>query len=83
MKTATGVAPNELDLQREPDGIEELRQVARVLVGRIGLREAISVLRNAMLEEALARTNGSRHAAARLLSVNRRAIQRHATDLGL
>ena len=54
-----------------------------MLVGAIGLRDAVLLLRGAMLEEALARVNGSRHAAARLLGVDRKAIQRLIADLGL
>lgn len=61
----------------------ELRRIAKLLVGSVGLREAVALLRGAMLEEALERGKGSRHAAARLLGVNRRAIQRLVADLGL
>jgi hypothetical protein len=50
-------------------------------VGRLGVREAQDVVRRTMYSEALARTKGSRKAAARLLRVDRRAVQRIAADL--
>jgi|GEM_PF-6839753 len=69
--------------QFEVENQAEVRRIAKMLVGAVGLREAVLLLRGAMLEEALARGNGSRHAAARLLGVNRKAIQRLIADLGL
>jgi DNA-binding NtrC family response regulator len=68
------------ELQQDDAENLELRKMARLLVGRVGLRDAVSMLRSAMVEEALERANGSRHGAARLLRVNRRAIQRHASE---
>lgn len=54
-------------------GIEE---VVRLLVGRIGLREAQNLLRRAMLRQAMVASQGSRRAAARVLGVTRPAVQR-------
>ena len=56
-------------------------RAARVLVGRVGLKDAISDLRGAMVREALSRSGGSHRAAARLLEVDRRYIARVAEQL--
>lgn len=48
---------------------------ARASVGRLGIHEAEALLRRTMVEEALARSEGSRRSAARLLSVSRQALQ--------
>jgi hypothetical protein len=58
-------------LDAEPAG-----ELARMLVGRIGLREGQRELRHAMVAHALRLCEGSRKAAARLLGVTRPAIQR-------
>jgi DNA-binding NtrC family response regulator len=58
-------------LDAEPTG-----ELARALVGRIGLREAQRELRHSMVAHALQLCEGSRKAAARLLGVTRPAIQR-------
>lgn len=50
--------------------------VAARVVGVLGLRAAIDRLRYAMLLEAMRLARGSRHAAAKTLGVNRRAVQR-------
>ena len=52
------------------------RRLARLLVGRVGLKEAQEQLRGSMNFEALERTGGSRRAAAHLLGVDRRYVQR-------
>jgi DNA-binding NtrC family response regulator len=52
-----------------------LEPVARATVGRVSLREVTSRMRNAMIDEALARSGGSRSGAARLLEVSRQAVQ--------
>jgi DNA-binding NtrC family response regulator len=62
-------------------GEEALIAAASLEVGRLGVREAQDVVRRTMYLEALARTKGSRKAAARLLGVDRRAVQRIAADL--
>jgi DNA-binding NtrC family response regulator len=56
-----------------PRGLET---VVRFLVGRVGLRDAQSLLRRTMLQDALALSRGSRRAAARILGVTRPAVQR-------
>jgi hypothetical protein len=58
------------------DGVEQCQRMARNLVGRIGLKQAQAALRAMMNVEALARTGGSRRAAAGLLGVDRRYVQR-------
>ena len=58
-----------------PSAILEL---ARHLVGSIDMVKAQRLLRMAMHGEALKRTRGSRRAAAKLLGVDRRYVQRLA-----
>lgn len=62
------------------DGEALCKRVARQLVGALGLKEAIYHLRGAMNEEALDRSRGSRRAAASLLGVDRRYVQRLAEE---
>jgi DNA-binding NtrC family response regulator len=52
-----------------------LEPIARAAVGRVPLREVTARVRNVMIDEALARTHGSRSGAARLLDVSRQAVQ--------
>jgi two-component system response regulator HydG len=59
-----------------------LARLARAYVGVYGVREAQRLVRHAMFHEALERTQGNRHAAARLLQVDRRAVQLMAALLG-
>jgi DNA-binding NtrC family response regulator len=61
--------------------LDPLARVARVEVGVRDLKEAQRVLRLAMYDEALHRTGGSRRAAAKLLGVDRRAVQKMVSDL--
>ncbi len=58
-----------------------LARVARAQVGRFGAREAQQVVKLTMFQEALDRTRGNRHAAARLLRVDRRIVQLMASEL--
>lgn len=60
---------------------DELRRLARILVGRVSLTSALRYLRAEMSSEALARTKGSRRAAAFMLGVDRRYVQRLAQEL--
>jgi DNA replication protein DnaC len=70
-----------LQAQLSPEDGEALcKRVARELVGRLGLKEAIYHLRGTMNFEALERSRGSRRAAANLLGVDRRYVQRLADD---
>src|SRR5690606_8743851 len=56
-------------------GPSALDRMAAAHLGRYGLKDAQHVVRRSMIAEALGRTNGNRHAAARLLRVDRRAVQ--------
>jgi DNA-binding response OmpR family regulator len=56
------------------------QRLARLLVGRVGMKEAQEALRGSMSSEALERTGGSRRAAASLLRVDRRYVQRMAAQ---
>jgi hypothetical protein len=62
------------------DGEALCKRFARELVGRLGLKEAIYHLRGSMNFEALERSRGSRRAAANLLGVDRRYVQRLADE---
>jgi len=53
-----------------------LESVARVLLGRMTMKEALHALRASMLGHALRECGGSRRSAARLLGVSRPAVQR-------
>ncbi len=64
------------------NGVEQCERMARQLVGRIGLKDAIQHLRGTMNTEALARTGGSRRAAADLLGVHRSYVQRLLAECG-
>ena len=63
-------------------GAPFLARLARAYVGVYGVLEAQRLVRHAMFQEALERTQGNRHAAARLLQVDRRAVQLMAAQLG-
>lgn len=53
-----------------------LTSLTRSLVGRVSMKDAQRVLRHSMSQLALRRTGGSRHAAAALLGVDRRYVQK-------
>lgn len=53
----------------------DLRPALRGAVGRQGLRDVESEVRQDMVHEALARSGGSRRAAARLLRISRQLLQ--------
>jgi DNA replication protein DnaC len=75
--------PSLQDTQPMPspeDGEALCKRVARELVGRLGLKDAIYHLRGSMNFEALERSRGSRRAAANLLGVDRRYVQRLADE---
>ena len=61
-----------------------LTELSRLLVGQMSLQDAQRALRKAMSQEALERCAGSRRAAAALLDIDRRYVQRLANenDLG-
>lgn len=52
-----------------------LHPVIQSLVGRVPMRDLQKEVRSVMVKEALARTEGSRSGAARLLRVTRQAVQ--------
>lgn len=54
-----------------PDVAPQVRQA----VGRVGLKEMESRIRELMLREALGRSGGSRRGAAKLLSISRQLLQ--------
>jgi DNA-binding NtrC family response regulator len=58
-----------------------LIHAAKEEVGLRDLKQAQRVVRLSMCQEALARAGGSRRAAARLLGVDRRAVQKIAVEL--
>lgn len=49
--------------------------IVRAAVGHVGVREVEQTVREVMVSEALARSTGSRNAAARLLAVSRQFLQ--------
>jgi DNA-binding NtrC family response regulator len=55
--------------------MDELENLLRSSVGRVGVRELMAAARRVMVAEALARTGGNRRAAARLLGVSRQTLQ--------
>jgi len=69
--------PNEL-VDGEHTAQVAIAALGRKLVATLGLKEATAFLRKAMIDEALARCSGSRRAAAMLLEVDRRYVQRLA-----
>lgn len=70
-------------LRISDDARRTLSELSRLLVGHMSLKDAQRALRTAMSQEALARCNGSRRAAAALLGVDRRYVQRLASESDL
>ncbi len=58
-----------------------LMKLVRPLVGHLGMKEIQTRVRQALLLDALARSNGSRRSAAQLLGVTRPAIQKWLRSL--
>lgn len=58
-----------------------LEVLSSALVGQITLKDAQRALRASMSQEALGRCNGSRRAAAALLGVDRRYVQRLVNEV--
>jgi hypothetical protein len=68
-------------VSRLPDDARRaLYDLSRTLVGLMNLKDAQRALRTSMSQEALARCNGSRRAAAAMLGVDRRYVQRLADE---
>ncbi len=61
---------------------EAIATVGERLVGHLDLKAAQRELRRAMSQVALNRTGGSRRAAAGLLGIDRRYVQRLIADFG-
>lgn len=57
-----------------------LAELSRLLLGQLDLKDAQRALRKYMSQEALTRCNGSRRAAAALLGIDRRYVQRLANE---
>lgn len=68
-------------LERAGDGLGTLARLARARVGSVGAKEAQAIVRRSMFQEALDRCEGNRHAAARMLRVDRRVVQIMANTL--
>jgi len=60
-----------------------LQELSQLLVGQMSLQDAQRALRKALSQEALDRCNGSRRAAAALLGIDRRYVQRLANGSDL
>ena len=58
----------------ETDPVQTIAAVARTILGRVGVKEAQKAVRVEMFREALRLVGGNRHAAARLLRVDRRYV---------
>jgi hypothetical protein len=59
-----------------------LRQAARTNLGLLGVKEAQKIVRVEMFREALLSEKGNRHAAARVLKVDRRYVMKMADERG-
>jgi hypothetical protein len=68
-------------MERVLHGPTAVSRLAASLVGRSGLKDVQHAIRHAMFLSALDRTHGNRHAAARMLRINRRAVQIVAKEL--
>lgn len=70
------VAADALRDALQPDALRYGQRAARAMVGQLGLKDAMAVVRDTMVEHALCCTGESRRAAAKVLQVNRRVVQR-------
>jgi hypothetical protein len=70
----------ELVLHVDDGGRLALAEVSRALIGQLDLKDAQRALRKCMSQEALVRCNGNRRAAAALLGIDRRYVQRLANE---
>jgi len=81
MQSAGQAAAQRVDGDVGETNLEDVfERFAREVVGRIGLKQAQAMLRIAMHGEALRQCEGSRRAAARVLAVDRRYVQRLAKE---
>jgi hypothetical protein len=71
---------SERRLRVDEHGRLALAELSRLLIGQLDIKDAQRALRKCMSQEALARCNGSRRAAAVLLGIDRRYVQRLAHE---
>jgi len=71
-----------ITLRISDEALQALRHLSRLLVGQMSLKDAQRALRTTMSQEALARC-GSRRAAAVMLGIDRRYVQRLACESAL
>lgn len=71
-----------LKVRISDEAMKALQHLSRLLVGQMNLKDAQRALRTSMSQEALARC-GSRRAAAAMLGIDRRYVQRLACDSDL
>jgi hypothetical protein len=71
-----------LKLRMSNEALQVIRHLSRLLVGQMSLKDAQRALRTTMSQEALLRC-GSRRAAAAMLGVDRRYVQRLACESSL
>lgn len=64
------------------DAFAPMAAILRPLVGHFGMKDIQSEVRRILVREALARTNGSRASAARVLQVTRPAVQKYLRTAG-
>jgi DNA-binding NtrC family response regulator len=70
-------------LRISSEALLALQELSQLLVGQMSLQDAQRALRKAMSQEALERCDGSRRAAAALLDIDRRYVQRLANESNL
>jgi hypothetical protein len=68
-----------LKLRISDEALKALHHLSRLLVGQMSLKDAQRALRTSMSQEALVRC-GSRRAAAAMLGIDRRYVQRLACE---
>jgi hypothetical protein len=71
-----------LKLRISDEALKALQHLSRLLVGQMSLKDAQRALRTSMSQEALVRC-GSRRAAAAMLGIDRRYVQRLACESSL
>lgn len=68
------------EVGEESTSVEMLASAARFNTGFVGVKEAQRTVRTEMFREALRKTGGNRHAAARVLGVDRRYVVRMLSE---
>ncbi|MEM7411562.1 MAG: response regulator [Myxococcota bacterium] len=67
-------------VMRAATSAPEISHHARAAVGKVPMKEFQNRVRNNMIDQALAMTQGSKSGAARLLDISRQAVQQIARD---